>query len=116
MFHVDNRGSMLIISCAVAFLSILIIVALFYFLGGIHQKKYRVKRSAVSQPEPPAPAISIQQDDQSELVAVITAAITAARGGNDQFNILNIQRRKKRHATWNSAGLSQNIKGLASHK
>lgn len=108
-------GSLIVmlLGLATCFVVLLIIMFAIRVMGSLVGEK---KKPQVQLPVTPAPAPVINQvaaapqEDEGELVAVITAAITAMTGSSN-FKIRNISEKKSAPAlsSWVIAGRSENF-------
>ena len=122
--HVDIMWSTLITGLIVVFLILVILVAFLWAMGkllNLNIKKKPKAAKTASQPAPasapaaPAPApIPVEEydEDDSEIIAVIAAAI-AAYGEHDgkQYRIASVKRQdRSQRSSWSAAGISENTR------
>ena len=105
----------------VVFLALILLIIVMMAMGAAfgNRKNEKKKASVITPKAPettPVPAtVPVQSDDgiEEEVVAVITAAISAmmAESGNTSgFVIKNIRRTREARPAWSMAGLQQNTK------
>ena len=122
--HVDIMWSTLITGLIVVFLILIILVAFLWSMGkllNLNIKKKPKEAKAAPPPAPaPAPAASAPapipaeeyDEDDSEIIAVIAAAI-AAYGERDgkQYRIASVKRQdRSQRSSWSAAGISENTR------
>lgn len=124
--NVDKMWSTLITGLIVVFLILVILVAFLWAMGKLLnlniKKKPKAAKSApapVSAPAapPPAPA-SVEtaeeyyDEDDSEIIAVIAAAIAAyGESEGKQYRIASVRKRdRSQRSSWSAAGISENTR------
>lgn len=118
-------GILALTGILVVFLILAILIFFFWLMGTIFkavdkskaEKKASVEAAKVDVPAPaveaaPAPEAAAEDNDE-ELIAVITAAI-AAYEGSDDFTIRNVRRRAdkspQQRSAWSMAGLNGSMR------
>ncbi|MBD5115530.1 MAG: sodium pump decarboxylase subunit gamma [Ruminococcaceae bacterium] len=121
--HVDMMWSTLVTGIVVVFLILVLLVFILWALGKILNIKKKPKNTpaesvqAVSaQAEPtPAAAESVIEEydgDDSEIIAVIAAAIAAyGEADGKQYRIASVKRKEKSlRSNWSAAGINENTR------
>lgn len=102
----------MVLGIVTCFIVLLIIMFAIRIMGAaVGEKKKPQVPSVAPAPAPAAsPVVAAPQEDEGELIAVITAAITAMRGSSS-FRIKNISEKKAPPAlsNWVSAGRIENF-------
>ena len=121
--HVDIMWSTLITGLIVVFLILVILVAFLWAMGkllnlNIKKKPKAAKAAPTPAPAPapaapaPMPVEEYADEDDSEIIAVIAAAI-AAYGERDgkQYRIASVKRQdRSQRSSWSAAGISENTR------
>ena len=124
--NVDKMWSTLITGLIVVFLILVILVAFLWAMGKLLnlniKKKPKAAKSAsapvsVSAAPPPAPAPvetaeEYYDEDDSEIIAVIAAAIAAyGESEGKQYRIASVRKRdRSQRSSWSAAGISENTR------
>lgn len=124
--NVDKMWSTLITGLIVVFLILVILVAFLWAMGKLLnlniKKKPKAAKSApapVSVPAPPpaapAPVETAEEyydEDDSEIIAVIAAAIAAyGESEGKQYRIASVRKRdRSQRSSWSAAGISENTR------
>ena len=104
----------MVLGIVTCFIVLLIIMFAIRIMGAAVGEKKKPQVPSVAPAPAPAPAaspvVAAPQEDEGELIAVITAAITAMRGSSS-FRIRNISEKKAPPAlsNWVSAGRIENF-------
>lgn len=89
----------------------LILISL--IISQFHRLNGKKKETVVMQPEPSLPVVEEQEVDETddlELVAVITAAVAASLNtSSDQLVVRSLRRVSKSKSAWNATGRSENL-------
>lgn len=117
-------GIMALTGILVVFLILAILIFFFWLMGTIFKgidkaKAEKIASANAAKVDAPAPAVeaavveSTPEDDEEELIAVISAAI-AAYEGSDDFSIRSVRRRtdngSHKRSSWSMAGLGGNMR------
>lgn len=115
-------GSTVVTGFAVVFLALAILIGILYLMGLIlgGKKKPKPEKSeadAVTQPpasSPEAELIQEADEDDSEVIAVISAAIAAySEADGKQYRITSVKKREKtQRSGWSAAGVIENTRGF----
>ena len=123
--NIDLMWSTLITGLIVVFLIIIILVAILWGMGkllNINRKPKAAKSAPASAPAPapapvpPAPAQPAEEEyydeDDSEIIAVIAAAIAAyGESEGKQYRIASVRKRdRSQRSNWSAAGISENTR------
>lgn len=113
-------GSTTITGIAVVFLALAILIGILYLMGAVlgRQKKPKPEKTETaavqSAPAPETEIIEAAEEDDSEIVAVISAAIAAySEADGKQYRITSIKKRERtQRSGWNAAGVIENTRGF----
>ncbi len=112
-------GSTVVTGIAVVFLILAILVGFLSLMGYIlgSGRKKAPADSAAPAPAAPAPAaavISEIEEDDTEVIAVISAAVAAyGEAEGKQYRIRSVRRRDKAvRSGWSAAGVAENTRGF----
>lgn len=126
--NIDKMWSTLITGLVVVFLILLILVAILWGMGKLLNMNVKIKRkpkeaAAAPAPKPapapasvpasaPAEAEEYYDEDDSEIIAVIAAAIAAyGESEGKQYRIASVRRRdRSQRSNWSAAGISENTR------
>ncbi|MCH5199915.1 MAG: OadG family protein [Oscillospiraceae bacterium] len=125
--NTDLMWSTLITGLIVVFLILVILVAILWGMGKllnikIKRKPKAAKNAAASAPAPasaaaaPAPVQAAEEEyydeDDSEIIAVIAAAIAAyGESEGKQYRIASVRKRdRSQRSNWSAAGISENTR------
>ena len=122
--NIDLMWSTLITGLVVVFLILLILVAILWGMGKLLNIKIKKKPKAAQAAAPaapikvaPAPApVEAEEEyydeDDSEIIAVIAAAIAAyGEAEGKQYRIASVRKRdRSQRSSWSAAGISENTR------
>ena len=124
--NVDKMWSTLITGLIVVFLILVILVAFLWAMGKLLNRNIKKKpKAAKSAPAPvsvsatppaaPAPVETAEEyydEDDSEIIAVIAAAIAAyGESEGKQYRIASVRKRdRSQRSSWSAAGISENTR------
>ena len=125
--NIDLMWSTLITGLVVVFLILIILVVILWGMGKLLNLKINRKPKAaktapppapvrVSAPTPPAPARPAEEEyfdeDDSEIIAVIAAAIAAyGEAEGKEYRIASVRKRdRSQRSNWSAAGISENTR------
>ena len=122
--HIDMMWSTLVTGLVVVFLILILLVIVLWALGKIMNIKRKPK--AASKVEPQQAAVSVPvpvptpmpediqdvEEDDSEIIAVIAAAIAAyGESEGKQYRIASVKRKEKAvRSNWSAAGIAENTR------
>lgn len=120
--NIDKMWATLITGLIVVFLILIILVVFLWAMGkllnlNIKKKPKAVKNAPAPAPAPAAPApapvpAEEYEEDDSEIIAVIAAAIAAygERNGK-QYRIASVRKRdRSQRSNWSAAGINENTR------
>lgn len=113
-------GSTVVTGMVVVFLALAILIGFLFLMGAIlsHKKKPKEEKAEVAavqnNPAPEAEIIDAAEEDDSEVIAVISAAIAAySEADGKQYRITNVKKREKNQRSgWSAAGVIENTRGF----
>ena len=111
--------TILLTGFAVVFAVLLILIGIIKLYGTViyniqTKKKNKKTKVEVERPDPApvAPAVVVeapQEQDDGELIAVITAAVYAVYGSSN-VRVRSVRKAQPRSSSWRSAGLADNLR------
>lgn len=115
--------STVLVGISVVFAILAILIAAFYLMGAIFKgiDKSKKKKAEKAKPAPapvqvsePVTEAEVYEDDDDEIIAVISAAIAAyGEADGKQYRIASITKRDSRQrSSWSSAGIAENTRGF----
>ena len=122
--NTDLMWSTLITGLVVVFLILVILVAILWGMGKLLNIKIKKKPKAANAapapapapapaaPVPAEPAEEYYDEDDSEIIAVIAAAIAAyGESEGKQYRIASVRKRdRSQRSSWSAAGISENTR------
>ncbi len=122
-------GSTVVTGMVIVFLILAILIFFLWAMGKIFQsldsskKKKAEQKAAAAAPVPaPAPAVQAEEaeiydeyeEDDDEIIAVISAAIAAyGEAEGKQYRICGVKKREKsQRSGWSAAGIAENMRGF----
>lgn len=113
-------GSTVVTGMVVVFLALAILIGFLFLMGAIlsHKKKPKEEKAEVAavqnNPAPEAEIIDAAEEDDSEVIAVISAAIAAySEADGKQYRITSVKKREKNQRSgWSAAGVIENTRGF----
>ena len=123
--NIDLMWSTLITGLIVVFLILIILVAILWGMGKLLNLNIKKKpKASAPAPKPasapaavpaPAPAQPVEEyydEDDSEIIAVIAAAIAAyGESEGKQYRIASVRKRdRSQRSNWSAAGISENTR------
>lgn len=112
--------STVVTGIAVVFLALAILIGFLFLMGAILGRKKKPKEEKTeatavqSTPAPEAEIIEAVEEDDSEVIAVISAAIAAySEADGKQYRITSVKKREKNQRSgWSAAGVIENTRGF----
>ena len=122
--HVDMMWATLVTGIVVVFLILVLLVFVLWLLGKVLNIKIKPKAAPAEKAVPaaaPAPDVSTDpeedvdwftEEDDSEIIAVIAAAIAAyGEADGKQYRIASVKRKEKSlRGNWSAAGIHENTR------
>ncbi len=122
--HINLMWSTLVTGLVVVFLILVLLVIVLWALGKVMNIKIKPKKSAKAEPQnaaapvsvpAPVPAAAAEEEaleDDSEIIAVIAAAIAAyGESEGKQYKIASVKRKEKAlRSNWSAAGIAENTR------
>ncbi len=111
-------GSTVITGMVVVFLALAILIGILYLMGLVlgGKKKTKPEKTEAVQPVavPEAELIQEADEDDSEVIAVISAAIAAySEVDGKRYRITSVKKREKNQRSgWSAAGVIENTRGF----
>lgn len=113
-------SSTVVTGMVVVFLALAILIGFLYLMGAILSRKKKPKEETTeaaavqSTPAPEAEIIEAADEDDSEVIAVISAAIAAySEADGKQYRITSVKKREKNQRSgWSAAGVIENTRGF----
>lgn len=110
-------GSTVVTGIVVVFLILAILVGFLSLMGTILRRKKTAPAPAVTAPPAPAPIIrqeEADEEDDNELIAVISAAVAAyGEAEGKQYRVVGVKKRDKAlRSGWSAAGIAENTRGF----
>ena len=124
--HVDMMWATLVTGIVVVFLILVLLVFILWLLGKVLNIKRKPKNAPAEKPKEAAvvaavPDVSVDPEedvdwfeDDSEIIAVISAAIAAyGEADGKQYRIASVKRKEKSlRGSWSAAGIHENTRPL----
>lgn len=118
--NIDLMWSTLVTGLVVVFVILVLLVIVLWALGKVLNIKIKPRKAPKAEPEKaePAPAAAPQiieeetEEDDSEIIAVISAAIAAyGESEGKRYKIASVKRREKSvRSSWSAAGVAENTR------
>ncbi|MCM1335174.1 MAG: OadG family protein [Eubacterium sp.] len=112
-------GSTVVTGIVVVFLILAILVGFLSLMGVLLRKKKKDPAPAAPAPSVSAPVIreaaeETEEEDDGELIAVISAAVAAyGEAEGKQYRVVGVRQREKTlRSGWSAAGIAENTRGL----
>ncbi|MTI68300.1 MAG: hypothetical protein FH753_17095 [Firmicutes bacterium] len=99
-----------VFSMFIVFLTLIVICFVLFGFKKLFYKENNIVKNKTKKPERKRETIKNKNEDEEELVAVLTAAVAECMGKNSsQIRIRNIKRIKQNTSAWTKAGREEQI-------